>query len=309
MADISSSLIEEGASNVNGLADPIWNDMNGGPSLHRFRGVSVDRHRDYTTPRFYEDTYYRRDPYDSSGSGRSMVHGRSMSLGRTRGRSSQYLRSTSYHTMAKELDHWPREAETEERTIYKLERQWSHPNLRPRPRGPGHEPRSRGAGRKLPLTPSQPPQVVIPSPPPARREGRPNEQLLEWIENERLRRTPVPGGERAAATAPARRTPRHGTGRLLPKPPKSGLPPLVLNSAGPVKTTSRSRERKLPKPSSLDLRHSDNLFHQPSRSTSINFPRIDLSPSRISNFLDGTTIPLPSLPPSRAGVPRRHMDY
>lgn len=168
--DISSSLAEGEPSNMNGLTDPPWNGLNGGP---RFRGVSVDRYRDYTTPQYYEDTYYRRDPYDSSGSGPSLGFGRSMSLGRTRGRNN-HLRSMSYYAM--EGDCGPRE----ERTIFKLERQWSHPNLRPRPRGVSRD--SRTTRRCLPQTPNQAPHNVIPSSPPRVAAKRQNESLIEWIE-------------------------------------------------------------------------------------------------------------------------------
>lgn len=278
------------------------NGMNGDIHGNRARGVSVDRYP------HHDDYPHRRDPYDSSGSGRSA--GRSRSLGRTRGRSSQHPRSTSYYDME------PRPRE--ERTIFKMERQWSDPNIQRQGRDSG----PRGTGRLLPQPPggikTKPPPVVIPSSP---LEGRNNEHLLEWIENERLRRTPVPGEQatrrttrhRDNVTSPfmsrdhrdfieERRTPRprrdnsvprHGTGRMLPQPPKATLPPLVLNSG------RTDRTRKMPKPSSLDLRHPENLTNLPSRSTSVNFPRIDMSPSRTSNFLDGTII-IPSLPPSRA---------
>merc|ERR1719461_370073 len=217
----------------------------------------------------------------------------------------------------------------EERLLPKLERQWSHPNLRPRPSN---------QGRKLPKTPKQPPGIVMPSTP-----SRQDEYFSDWIENERMRRTPMlerlPGqrsfesdnyspvgraGEHQSFSPPrsetrqggARRTPvperpgRYhgagagtGTGRMLPKPPPGGSH-LVL--AGRDKQQARvSRERKLPKPSSLEIRNPGRDV--PSRSTSINFPRIDSSPTRMSNFIDGTSI-IPSLPPSRTvGYPRRNL--
>jgi hypothetical protein len=82
---------------------------------------------------------------------------------------------------------------------------------------------------------------------------------------------------------------------MLPKPPPGGSH-LVLNAAQAKQSRGISRERKLPKPSSLDLRNPNREL--PCRSTSINFPRIDSSPSRMSNFIDGTSI-IPSLPPNK----------
>jgi hypothetical protein len=95
-----------------------------------------------------------------------------------------------------------------------------------------------------------------------------------------------------------------GTGRMLPKPPPGGSH-LVLSSGRDKPAARVSRERKLPKPSSLEIRNPSREL--PSRSTSINFPRIDSSPTRMSNFIDGTSI-IPSLPPSRTvGYPRRNL--
>ena len=97
-----------------------------------------------------------------------------------------------------------------------------------------------------------------------------------------------------------------GTGRMLPKPPPGGSH-LVLagKEKRPARPAGVSRERKLPKPSSLEIAGRGRDL--PSRSTSINFPRIDASPTRMSNFIDGTSI-IPSLPPSRTvGYPRRNL--
>jgi len=298
--DISSSLAE---------GEPSLNQLMNGNGGNRFRGVSVDRHREYRTPQYYEDTYYKRDPYDSSGDDR----GKYDSLPGRHRNGGPYHNSNIYEGFEEPLS-------GEERTIFKLERQWSHPNLRPRPSN---------QGRRLPKTPKQPPGIVIPSTP-----SRQEEHFTEWIENERMRRTPMLSGQRSfesdnyspprtsrdphsfspprTDTRQVRRTPvpersmRYGTGtgRMLPKPPPGGSH-LVLSSGRDKPAARVSRERKLPKPSSLEIRNPSRDL--PSRSTSINFPRIDSSPTRMSNFIDGTSI-IPSLPPSRTvGYPRRNL--
>lgn len=304
LPEISSSLAE---------GEPSLTALVNGGKLPRYRGVSVDRHREYTAPQYYEDTYYKRDPYDSSGDDRARYD----SLpGRARGGGGTY-QSDIY-------DGLEEEEETEaggERTIFKLERQWSHPNLRPRPRG---------AGRRLPKTPRQPSGIMIPPSSPSMN----HDDLLEWVENERIRRTPNltnqcsyesdnyspprncsrdPHGGYSPPppirTDSKRRTPvserRVGTGRMLPKPPPGGSH-LVLNAAQAKPNRGISRERKLPKPSSLEIRLPGRDL--PSRSTSINFPRIDSSPSRMSNFINGTSI-IPSLPPNKAGGYTRHRPH
>lgn len=119
-------------------------------------------------------------------------------------------------------------------------------------------------------------------------------------ESRHARRTPVP--ERSGRYGTGAGT---GTGRMLPKPPPGGSH-LVLAGREKPTGTRVSRERKLPKPSSLEIRNGTGR-DLPSRSTSINFPRIDSSPTRMSNFIDGTSI-IPSLPPSRTvGYPRRNL--
>jgi hypothetical protein len=322
--DISSSLADgEPSLNqlANGLANGLPNGHAAGTAASRFRGVSVDRHREYQAPLYYEDTYYKRDPYDSSGDDRARYD----SL------PSRPKNGGPYHRSVEAYDGLDDDALDEddalddgirgERTIFKLERQWSHPNLRPRPRN---------AGRRLPQTPRHPPGLVVPLSPVQPPASQPDDLLLEWVENERIRRTPKlanhqqrssfesdysdrrdgysppsGGGGRTDVTPTAavvRRTPvsdrRIGTGRMLPKPPPGGSH-LVLNAAQAKQSRGLSRERKLPKPSSLDLRNANREL--PCRSTSINFPRIDSSPSRMSNFIDGTSI-IPSLPPSKKGT-------
>ena len=303
LPDISSSLAE---------GEPSLTQLVNGGKLPRYRGVSVDRHREYTAPQYYEDTYYKRDPYDSSGEDRARYD----SLpGRNRAGGGPY-QSDFYDGLDEEVNSV---AGGGERTIFKLERQWSHPNLRPRPRV---------AGRRLPKTPKQPPGIMIPPTSPSMTQ---DDHMLEWVENERLRRTPIltnqcsyesdnyspprncrdPHGYSPPRTEAKRRTPvsdrRSGTGRMLPKPPPGGSH-LVLNAAQAKPKRGMSRERKLPKPSSLEIRNPGRDL--PSRSTSINFPRIDSSPSRMSNFINGTSI-IPSLPPNKkAGYTRQrpHLD-
>merc|ERR1719251_337117 len=51
----------------------------------RYRGVSVDRDREYQPPGYYEENYYKRD-YDSSGEDRMTSYGKYDSLpGRYKG--------------------------------------------------------------------------------------------------------------------------------------------------------------------------------------------------------------------------------
>ena len=323
--DISSSLAE-GEPSLNQLANGLVNGhAGGGQGAGRFRGVSVDRHREYQDPLYYEDIYYKRDPYDSSGDDRARYD----SLpGRQKNGGPYHRTDEAYDGLdddALDEDDAADDVIRGERTIFKLERQWSHPNLRPRPRN---------AGRRLPQTPRHPSGLVVPPSPVQPPVSQPDDLLLEWVENERLRRTPKlanhqqrssfesdysdrrdgysppsGGGGRTEVTPTTvvRRTPvsdrRIGTGRMLPKPPPGGSH-LVLNAAQAKQSRGLSRERKLPKPSSLDLRNPNREL--PCRSTSINFPRIDSSPSRMSNFIDGTSI-IPSLPPSKKGVPGGYM--
>lgn len=303
----------------------LVNGHNGLAAQGRFRGVSVDRHREYKAPQYYEDTYYKRDPYDSSGDDRARYD----SLpGRHKGAPPYHNNSDIYDGFDDPLEEDERfMLDGEQRTIFKLERQWSHPNLRPRPRG---------AGRRLPKTPGSG-GMMAPNTPsatmlmgPNTTTSTPHQQddiLLEWVENERMRRTPKLGNQRSfesdyspprncrdnayspsssrpeskqpTSTSVIRRTPiserRLGTGRMLPKPPPGGSH-LVLNAAQAKPNRGLSRERKLPKPSSLEIRNPSREL--PCRSTSINFPRIDTSPTRMSNFIDGTSI-IPSLPPTK----------
>ena len=170
--EISSSLAD-GEPSLNQL----MNGVNGGSGPmqngSRFRGVSVDRHREYQTPQYYEENYYKRDPYDSSGPDDD--RGKYDSLpSRYRNGGSSYGASNAYDGFDEHLS----DGRGEERTIFKLERQWSHPNLRPRPHGLGP--------RRLPKTPKQPPGIVIPTSP-----VRQDEHFQDWIENERMRRTPL----------------------------------------------------------------------------------------------------------------------
>ena len=168
--DISSSLAE-GEPSLNQL----MNGHNG-----RYRGVSVDRYREYQPPGYYEENYYKRDPYDSSGDDRMTSYGKYDSLpGRYKNGGGNYHKADMYDEFDEPL------SGGEERLLPKLERQWSHPNLRPRPSAMG--------GRKLPKTPKQPPGIVIPPQTPSRQD----EYFSDWIENERMRRTPMLPGQRS----------------------------------------------------------------------------------------------------------------
>lgn len=224
----------------------------------RLRGVSVDRYREYVTPQYYEDTYYTREDNDR--------------------------RITVKHIGMEEQ---PAVGNG------KLERQWSHPNLRPRPATVG--------GRRLPKTPSQPPGTIIVienvvggpggksrgrTLPDARRAG--SSAALDRtgggrfrIENER-RSFSLPRRTPALNPNPVRERPQ-GTGRRLPPTPQQ--------SALPLQHAPKSRtKRELPKPQSLELRHSNRDFMNNSNaslglgmvgrsSRSMNFPRLEGSPT------------------------------
>ena len=189
-----------------------------------------------------QDTYYKRDPYDSSGDDRGARYDSLPGRGQHTAGGAPY-QSDFYDGLDEEVNGG-------ERTIFKLERQWSHPNLRPRPHT---------AGRRLPKTPKQPPGIMIPATSPSMTQ---EDHMLEWVENERMHgrtRTPILTNqcsyesdnyspppplsrncrEHTAYSPPRteakqRRTPvserRLGTGRMLPKPPPGGSH-LVLNAA------------------------------------------------------------------------------
>ena len=168
--EISSSLAE---------GEPSLNQLMNGHGGGRYRGVSVDRYREYQPPGYYEENYYKRDPYDSSGDDRMTTYGKYDSLPGRYKNGNAFPRGDMYD----EFDDGPLSG-GEERLLPKLERQWSHPNLRPRPSTVG--------GRKLPKTPKQPPGIVMPSTP-----SRQDEYFSDWIENERMRRTPMLPGQRS----------------------------------------------------------------------------------------------------------------
>ncbi len=298
------------------------------PYLHeRHRGVSVDRHRDYQTPQYYEDAYYRQDESN-----------RRVNL--------KHILSSSHRAQSSlGLHRQPRRQLPQPRP---LERHLSHPNLRERPMGV--------ARRQLPQTPTQPPAtiVVIENVLPeqnfrtagsASNVARTNVHRIDRRRSFSLPRrkktlpaipatalpsipppqpqpTMPPTSQRSASVYISGRHQRSGSGRRLPRTPtQSALAlhhtPAGLGSAGP-----KSRKRQLPKPKSLDLRHSKeeiellfgagiNGTSAPRRSSlraaksaaaaaaaaaamsrvssrSMNFPRVEGSPSHsggsISNY-------------------------
>lgn len=251
-------------------------------SEQRLRGVSVDRYREYQTPGYYEDTYYTREEPD-------------------------------HRVTVKHVDHPPL-------ANGRLERHASHPNLRPRP--------STAGGRRLPKTPNQPPGTIIVienvvsggtgrgrTLPDVRRAGS---SAAVDRNNPRLRGGQGPGNaastaanktaaantadaERRSLSLPRRPTNakakdiQQGTGRRLPKTPKQSALPLHHNGPGPSKvggpSAPSSRKRELPKPQSLELRHSNREIMNSSNaslglgglmgrsSRSMNFPRLEGSPT------------------------------
>ena len=279
VSGVSGNLINGGGSaNISG--SQLTNGTVAGISLseQRLRGVSVDRYREYQTPGYYEDTYYTR------------------------------VEDNDRRVTVKHVDpHHPPLANG------RLERHSSHPNLRPRP--------STAGGRQLPKTPNQPPGTIIvienvvsgnPTSgrgrtlPDVRRAG----SSAAIHRNPRLRAAAATNNATAAAPAAAaavdseRRSlslPRRptnakppvkeipqGTGRRLPKTPQQSAMPLQHH--GPVASTS-GRKRELPKPQSLELRHSNREIMNTSNasmglgglvgrsSRSMNFPRLEGSPT------------------------------
>ena len=163
---------------------------------------------EYLTPQYYEDTYYREDNERRITVKHIGLPGEPTltSTSRTgfyREYEEPYASPTSAHSTLK------RQQRGEH--LGKLERQWSHPNLRPRP--------SSGAGgsvsamsRRLPRTPTQPPGTII---------------VIENV---------LPANATAAATAvnqqqqtkqpqPLVKTGRilPGTKKQLPKPPLTAM--------------------------------------------------------------------------------------
>ena len=269
---VSGNLIN--TANMNGS---LSNGSAAGMSLNeqRLRGVSVDRYREYQTTGYYEDTYYTRVEDDRKVTVKHVDHPLPLANGR-------------------------------------LERHSSHPNLRPRP--------STAGGRQLPKTPNQPPGTIIVienvvsgttsgtsgrgrTLPDVRRAG----SSAAIHRNPRLRPSAtntaaasasvsvagvVDGRSHSLPRRPTNAKPSvkdivQGTGRRLPKTPKqqSGMP---IQHHGPVPS---GRKRELPKPQSLELRHSNRDIMNTSNasmglgglvgrsSRSMNFPRLEGSPT------------------------------
>lgn len=259
------------------------NNLVNGLSLNeqRLRGVSVDRYREYQTPGYYEDTYYTRE-------------------------------DTDRRITVKHVDHPPigQQPVPGQPALAngRLERHASHPNLRPRP--------STAGGRRLPKTPNQPPGTIIVienvvsgrrTLPDVRRAGssaaiNKNNTAVAAAAAAPPTRS-VHGnkdvdGERRSLSLPRRPTaPKapvksankdipQGTGRRLPKTPQQSALPLQPHGNAPS-----GRKRELPKPQSLELRHSNREIMNSSNasmglgglvgrsSRSMNFPRLEGSPT------------------------------
>jgi hypothetical protein len=235
----------------------------------RSRGVSVDRYREYQTPQYYEDTYYTREDND-------------------------------HRVTVKHVD-----PQLQQQPINgRLERHSSHPNLRPRPATAG--------GRRLPKTPSQPPGTIIVienvvgvggvmaatgtgkgttgtgrgrTLPDVKRAG--SSAALDRssrLRNDKDRRSySLP--RRPPNPKPLVREIPQGTGRRLPSTPQQSALPLQHAP------TAGQRKRELPKPQSLELRHSNRDYMNSSNaslglgglmgrcSRSMNFPRLEGSPT------------------------------
>ena len=261
--------------------------------LQRLRGVSVDRYQEYKTPGYYEDTYYTRATND----GRVTVkhvdpHAPPGTLPQTAMAPAGVVPGGVVAPPPMPMGG-------------KLERHSSHPNLRPRPATAG--------GRRLPKTPINPPGTIIvienvvsktgrgrtlPEPkrpgtsaavtrntrPPASGVVTAGTSTVINPEQDRRsyslpRRPPTVG---KASTGP------QGTGRRLPPTPQQTAIPL---HHAPVSGVSGGRKRELPKPQSLELRHSNRELMNKTNaseglggllgrsSRSMNFPRLEGSPT------------------------------
>ncbi|XP_040575808.1 voltage-dependent calcium channel type A subunit alpha-1 isoform X2 [Lepeophtheirus salmonis] len=291
------------------------NQSRAGDQRERFRrGASVDRHREYQTPQYYDDTYYAQT------------------------REEQDRRVTVKHIGSSEF-----------RPNGKLERQWSNPNLRPRP-GQQAQQQQQGQAcpRQLPQTPKQPPGTIIVIenvlPPEATSGGKNNVVIagapnppgvsgsgVSAVPNTSHRKLP------GAATLPAvpqtavrsgiggvvntakanqgrsRSLPRPRTNPVMERPQGTGrrLPPTPHHPhqnplpLAPTKILP-SRKRELPKPNSLELgRGREQGFNFASNvknfcSKSMNFPRLEGSPSHSSSLasIEQLHKRLPSIPPA-----------
>ena len=263
----------------------------------RMRGVSVDRYQEYKTPGYYEDTYYTRATTD----GRVTV--KHVDAPRTGAAGVNTAAAPGVAPMAPAL------APGLPGIGGKLERHASHPNLRPRPATAG--------GRRLPQTPRNPPGTIIvienvvgkgkgrgtgrtlPEPKRAgssaarpgagRGTGVPNTNGVNNVNN-------IPNGDDRRSYSLPRRPPTakssganpQGTGRRLPPTPQQSALPLAHAPA----SVTGGRKRELPKPQSLELRHSNREIMNNSNasmglnggllgrsSRSMNFPRLEGSPT------------------------------
>ena len=266
--------------------------------LQRLRGVSVDRYQEYKTPGYYEDTYYTRATND----------------GRVTVKHVDHPPGTIPPTAAGVV---PGSVVAPPPMGSRLERHSSHPNLRPRPATAG--------GRRLPKTPANPPGTIIVIENVVSKTGRgrtlpePKRPGTSAALARNTRQPPASGATVATAAGTStivnnaavadqdrrsyslpRRPPTvdrlgvkastgpQGTGRRLPPTPQQTAIPL---HHAPVSGVTGSRKRELPKPQSLELRHSNRelmnntnasmglggLLGRSSRS--MNFPRLEGSPT------------------------------
>lgn len=305
----------------------------------RMRGVSVDRHREFQTPQWYDDAYYRDQEFQFQeddpmmmGMGGGMTEpllfddqARRVTVKHilTSGEPSRARSSMAgYHNLPPLPHHLQHGGGLPEPG--RLERHLSHPNLRPRPGGPA-------GGRQLPKTPVHPPGTIIvienvlpEQPHPLASAAAMDNKKTPVRYHDQLRRANSLPRRRRSRTGcrlpatpktpsgtlpktPLPKTPG-GTGRRLPPTPHQSslalhhnaaaapfIPPVtaavaavVASAAAPTMMNKpSSRKRELPKPQSLDLRHSNReLIRSGQRisSRSMNFPRVERSPSRMSDF-------------------------
>ena len=281
----------------------------------RLRGASVDRYREYLSPQYYEDTYYRED----NDRRVTVKH-----IGFPTPGSEPYESQSYYEGQG------PYEG--------RLERQWSHPNLRPRPHLGSAGGSASACGRRLPKTPSQPPGTIIVienvlpagqpagsdavSKPSAKKQLPARPTAPSALERSGSSAAVAAGGvwSTSTATAAQRRScslPRKGANPVRERPQGTGrrLPPTPKQTqvALPLKNAPNTRpKRELPKPQSLELRHSNHDFMNSSNAVlglvksdpnnkSVNFPKLDGSPTH-SECSSGSPAP----PRHTSGRRRQH---
>lgn len=281
--------------------DPIY-------QCPRLRGVSAERFREFRSSQTYDDGYYVKETEPKV----TITH-----IGLNNSNSLDYRRQLPNGHFGGGIGNG------------RLERQWSHPNLIPEPVG----------GRKLPMTPRNPPGTIIVIENVVAAPGQPTESIVTKKEvtlptgtGKKLPAAPKMSDRCGSSAGPRSRSRVENERRSysLPRPksslsrlaPVTGtgrrLPPTPHQAALPLQHAPAKRKRELPKPASLELRHSNREVMNASNaglglcgrsSRSMNFPRLDGSPTHSEDSGDEGSGFVPSAP-LRSGVyPSRRVEY